>query len=203
MCQNVNAAYAIGRAKTIRCDSMHQIIIGYVGVIAYEQQCLKLMHLVEQDSRFCFYLFGNEPEDKKLSNYLREHPCSRIKMFGPYQPAQKVDIMSGIDILFNAYGHGNELLDYSLSNKLYDSFYMRIPLLTSPNTAMSEEAGSFSFDIDLEKVDDLDGLFDWYRALDWEAFDGYSEKYLKRVFREQDLFYARLRQVLEGKQTSE
>ena len=131
-----------------------------------------------------------------MSKYIAQASCERIKFYGPYKPAEKVGIMENVDILFNAYGFGNKLVDYALSNKLYDSFYMRIPLLTSPNTAMSEEAGDFSFDIDFDKVDSLDGLYEWYCNIDADAFDVYSKKYLNGVFEAQDEFYKKLKEVL-------
>jgi len=76
---------------------------------------------------------------------------------------------------------------------------MQLPLLTSPQTAMSEEAGPYSFDIDLENETTLDGLWAWYQAIDGEAFAAYSEQYLKQVFEAQDAFYDRLGQVLTEK----
>lgn len=197
LCQNVSAAYAEG-GGAFCCSPENGITIGYVGSIAYKKQCMRLIHLVEQDPRFRFHLYGGEGADSQISDYLAEHPCDRIKAFGPYQPSEKVGIMSKVDILFNAYGFGSKLLDYALSNKLYDSFYMRIPLLTSPNTAMSEEAGAFSFDIDLEHETSLDGLYDWYCAIDGNAFEDYSHNYLQQVFLAQDNFYSQLHKVLIG-----
>ena len=196
LCQNINAGYASGKCDIARRIAEEGITIGYVGSIGYKEQCMRLIHLVEKDNRFRFYLYGDEGPDKRISIYLQSHPCDRIKTFGPYVPSEKSSIMAGVDILFNAYGCGSKLLDYALSNKLYDAFYMRIPLLTSPNTAMSEEAGAYSFDIDLENEASLDRLYEWYRKFDHDAFDTYSEQYLNNVFRKQEAFYTRLRSVL-------
>ena len=88
-------------------------------------------------------------------------------------------------------------MDYALSNKLYDSFYMRLPLLTSPNTAMSEEGGDFAFDIDLPTAESLDALYEWYQGIDWAAFGRYADDYLEKVFCEQDAFYEKLGAVLQ------
>lgn len=196
LCQNISTDYAEGRGGAFKAVSCRPIVIGYVGTIAYKAQCMRLIKLVERDPRFCFHLYGNESGDASLSEYLQKNPCDRIKMFGPYKPAEKVEIMSKVDILFNAYGNGSKLLDYALSNKLYDSFYMRIPLLTSPGTAMSEESAEFSYDVDLENEGSLDGLYQWYGEIDGEAFDAYSENYLHQVFDAQDAFYEKLKKVL-------
>lgn len=199
LCQNVSAAYAQGQGGAFDPKGKDTLTIGYVGTIAYKTTCMQLFHLVEQDPRFRFFLHGDEAGDDCLAKYLAAHPCDRIQMFGAYRPEEKVGIMSGVDILFNAYGNGSKLLDYALSNKLYDSFYMRIPLLTSPDTAMSEEAGPCSYDIDLERETSLDGLYDWYHRVDSAAFDAYATDYLKQVFQGQAAFYAELERVLTEK----
>lgn len=199
LCQNINPDYESGEGGRPARDPAEPITIGYVGTIAYKKQCMRLIKLVEKDTRFKFHFYGGESGEQQISNYLAENPCDRIKAYGPYRPAEKVGIMNGVDILFNAYGNGSKLLDYALSNKLYDSFFMRIPLLTSPKTAMSEEAGPYSYDIDLENETSLNGLFDWYQAIDCEAFAVYSKQYLTRVFDEQRSFYDRLGQVLIGR----
>ena len=196
LCQNISEAYKNGQGGSFKV-SEKEIAIGYVGTIAYKNQCLKLIKLVEKDTRFRFDFYGDEGSDKRISEYLAQNPCERIKTYGPYKPSEKVGIMENVDILFNAYGFGNKLVDYALSNKLYDSFYMRIPLLTSPNTSMSEEAGDFSFDIDFDKAESLDALYDWYCNIDSEAFDAYSNKYLSKVFEGQEEFYKKLGSVLK------
>ncbi len=196
LCHNVNALYRDEKGGNFVPTGGDPITIGYVGSIGYKSQCLKLIKLVEQDERFCFDFYGEEGADGQISAYLKENPCDRIKMYGAYKPQEKVGIMEKVDILFNAYGNGNKLVDYALSNKLYDSFYMRIPLLTSPNTAMSEEAGDYSFDIDFETMTSLDALYEWYRAIDANSFDQYSEQYLQQVFSSQDAFYEKLGAVL-------
>ena len=196
LCHNVSPLYREGKRRIFSKKRENPIVIGYVGSIAYKEQCMRFLHLVEKDERFCFHLYGSEGENNQISAYLEKNPCDRVKTFGAYKPEEKIDILKKVDILFNAYGSGHKLLDYALSNKLYDSFYMGLPLLTSPNTAMSEEAAEFSFDIDLANEKDLDALYDWYHSIDAERFATYSKKYLEEVFASQDEFYQSLHRVL-------
>lgn len=196
LCHNISAAYRDGERRAFAPKKDGPIVIGYVGSIAYKTQCIRLIHLVENDNRFCFYFYGSEGADEKIASYLKENPCERIKTFGAYKPEEKVGIMQNVDILFNVYGYGNKLLDYALSNKLYDSFYMGIPVLTSPNTAMSEELAEFSFDIDLLNEKSLDALYDWYHSIDAQSFASYANQYLENVFASQDSFYEALHNAL-------
>lgn len=194
LCHNMNAGYAKENQNEF-VPASDPIIIGYVGTIAYKNQCVRLMKLVEKDPRFCFHFYGDEGADRRISDYLKEKPCERVKMFGAYKPSEKLDILSRVDILFNVYGFGNNLVDYALSNKLYDSFYIKKPILTSPKTAMSEEAGEFSYDIDFEKTDNLDGLYAWYRGIDADAFGQYSKEYMDGVIKSQKQFYEKLTEL--------
>ena len=100
--------------------------------------------------------------------------------------------MSQVNILFNAYGNDCALVTHALSNKLYDAFYMGLPLLTSADTAMSEEAGAYSYDLDMDSVASMDGLYNWYYQIDAEAFLDYSRGYLQQVFADQDALTLRL-----------
>lgn len=188
MCHNVNAQYRDGKYRRFVPTGDSRITIGYVGSITYKTQCMKLIHLVEKDQRFQFHLYGNETGESTITDYIIAHPNDRIRVFGPYKPADKEYIMTRLDILFNAYGNGCELLNYALSNKLYDALYMGLPLLTSSDTLMSEEAGAYSYDLDMDSVAAMDSLYEWYHQINADAFADYSKAYLQKVFAEQDAF---------------
>ena len=94
MCHNVNLQYRNSECRKFSSAEGSSIIIGYVGSIAYKGQCMKLIHLVEQDQRFCFHLYGNETGDSTITDYIKAHPNDRIRAFGPYKPEDKEKIMS-------------------------------------------------------------------------------------------------------------
>lgn len=169
-----------------------KIRIGYVGMIAYKEQCKQLIDLIEKDDRFIFWFYGIEASENIIIDYIEEKNNDRIVYKGAYKPAEKLSVIENIDLLFNAYGNGNNLLDYALSNKLYDSFYTKKPLLTSSNTAMSREAGQYSFDIDYSNSNILDELFIWYQSINKKSFEEYSFNYLKKVYEEQQIFGEKL-----------
>lgn len=196
LCHNVNEAYRKASNRVFVPQKEGPITIGYVGTIAYANNCIKLMQLVEKDTRFQFHLYGGTNGNDMVPQYYAEHSCDRIKMFGPYKPDEKESILKRVDILFNAYGNGRKILEYALSNKLYDSFYMQIPLLTSSETSMSEEAGCYSYDLDLNSADTLDGLYEWYHQINGEEFSRYAKGYLENVFAEQDDFYTELKRII-------
>ncbi len=200
MCHNVAEQYRDKECRRFVPLADPCITVGYVGSISYKAQCMKFIHLVEQAPRFRFHLYGNETGDNAITDYIAAHPNDRIHAFGPYKPAEKENIMSRVDILFNAYGNGRALLNYALSNKLYDAFHMGLPLLTSPGTSMSEESGEYSYDLDMDDPASMDGLYKWYHQIDPDAFAEYSAAYLRKVFCEQDTFAQRLYETISGGQ---
>ena len=192
LCHNVNDTYRKASCRRFAPSENDRLIIGYVGSISYKKQCIKMIDLVKEDDRFCLHFYGDEVTDHQVTEYVASLNCERIRTFGPYHPQEKDEILSKVDILFGAYGNGRELLIHALSNKLYDSFHMGLPLLTSSSTAMSEAAADFSFDLDPDQSDSLDRVYQWYYQIDADAFHGYSQNYMRKVFEQQDEFYAHL-----------
>ncbi len=197
MCQNIAAAYAEG-ARNFSPKTDGKIIIGYVGTVAYAQQCKKTIDLIKADDRFCFHFYGNENGSKPVHKYVEELGCERIKCFGEYTPAQKGGIIESVDLMFNVYGNGKPLLCYALSNKLYDSMYFKKPLLVSPDTDMKRETAEFSYAIDFESTKNLDSLYDWYKKIEAQKFESYADAYLKKVFESNEVFENKLVETLKG-----
>ena len=163
------------------------IKIGYIGSIAYIEECKRMIDLVKKDDRFCFYLYGNEVYGKIVSEYVESSGTERIKCFGGYEPAEKSQIILDTDILFNDYGNGSDLVRCALSNKLYDSFIFKKPLITSPNTIMSKLADAYSFDIDA-KTKSLDALYEWYVNINGDKMVSYMNQHLEQFKKENILF---------------
>lgn len=148
------------------------ITIAYIGKGGYLNNCLSLCDAVSNDKRFRFVFYGLNIIPEELKKYGE---CDNITFNGVFLPKEKEAIILSSDILFNVYGNGIPLLDYALSNKLYDSFVYRKPILTSPNTYMSEVAGPYAFDVDLNKAVNLNDLYEWYTNLDETLIDDYAK----------------------------
>ena len=156
------------------------VIIGYVGTLGYENKVIKLIDLIKNDDRFCFYVYGgDEKENPEIPKAIFEANCDRIKFFGPYLPKEKQEIIKGIDILFNVYGNESMLLLCALSNKLYDCMISHRLILNSKGTYMEEMAGICGFSIDLETDNSLEELYNWFLKLDEKAVFNYQKAMIK------------------------
>ncbi len=174
---------------------INPIRIGYVGSIAYVKECKRLIDLVKNDRRFCFYLFGNEVNGNLVSDYAGDCGTERVKVFGSYEPCEKSKIVCGIDILFNDYGNDSYLVKCAISNKLYDSFIYKKPLITSPGTVMSKIAGDYSFDID-KNTKRLDELYEWYVNINAEEMVSYMNQSLSRFEKDNEIFEKTVQKIV-------
>lgn len=184
VCHNINFEVNNNENKKWEKPNSDRIRIGYVGSVAYKKNCLKLINLVNNDTRFEFDIYGYEPDKSIVQDYIKLLHNDRIRYNGPYKPIEKESIINSVDILFNTYGNGCLLLDYALSNKLYDALYYKKLLLVSPNTAMEEIGGliAYSFNYDNEK--NLDNLYEWILKLKKDDVQIYQDLTFNRFLEE-------------------
>lgn len=195
-CPNISDLYRTG-LRNFKRNGGCSLTIGYVGTIAYPKKCKSLIDFIAKDERFRFEFFGNENGDMPVSAYVKELGCDRINCHGAYAPNEKAGIIEGVDLLFNVYGNESMIVKYALSNKLYDAMYFKKPLLVSPDTEMLREGADFAFPCDFSEGM-LDRLYEWYFALDGEAFDGYGSAYISKTYSELDGFYKSLEKSVMG-----
>lgn len=172
---NINTEAKIPVNK--KCNN-EKLIIGYIGKGAYIDQCKRMCDLIKHDNRYEFHVYGMPEVPQSLKQYER---TANVKFMGVFSPDEKPEIIESVDILFNVYGNGSPLLDYALSNKLYDSLVYKKPILTSSGTYMSEMAGPLSFDVDFDESYMLDKLYNWYCNLNHREIEEYSERIIKTI----------------------
>ena len=192
-----NTTHNLHKSKNEFCSSNTPIVIGYVGTIAYAEKCKKMIDLVKEDDRFVLHFYGNV-RDVKLIEYAKVVNSEKIKFFGAYDPKEKEKIINNVDILFNMYGNESLLVKYALSNKLYDSFYYKKPLITSPNTEMAKLAGCFSYSLDNDSKN-LNGLFDWYNNINKQEVENTISCFAMKVEHDRRVFEKELQAVVENK----
>lgn len=203
VCHNVNQTEA-EHADYSFCKANGIIRIGYVGALSYIDQCKRLMKLVAVDRRFSLDFYGSSVSEPILKEYAQELGCACIRFHGAYSGSEKAAIIQSMDILFNAYGNGIPLLDYALSNKLYDSLIHKKPILTCPNTYMTEMGGPLAFPIDLSTAGTMDELYDWYMRIDGDVVKMFAEETLGSVVQENNLTRERIGvQLMTLKQTKD
>ncbi len=197
VCHNIN--FDVDKKHRIwKKPDSNRIVIGYIGAVGYKQNCISLMKMVQKDSRFELRIHGFEPGEPEVQNLVKEMNNERITYHGPYKPIEKEDIINSVDILFNTYGNGCPLLDYALSNKLYDALYLKKLLLTSPNTSMEEMSREIAYSIDYTTTDSLNGLYEWVMGLEKEKIQSFQDQRFNEFLTENMTTKKRIISIITG-----
>lgn len=186
MCHNLSDIQG-GEAMLFQRTNVKPIQISYIGSISYEKQCIQLMHLVDKDQRFSFKFYGNENTSHQVSKEVNRLGNPRIQMMGPFLPSDKKRIYGESALVFNCYGNKHSLVLYAISNKHYDGALYKVPVLNSPGTIMDKMAGEFGYALDLEHLSNLNGLYDWYMALDENAYNKYAASVINNANKENQI----------------
>ena len=134
--------------------------------------------------RFSFLFYGNENTSRRVSEETQRLRNPRVKMMGPFLPEDKEKIYGESALVFYCYGNKRPLVLHAISNKHYDGALYRVPVLNSPGTIMDELAGPFGYALDLDVIDSLDDLYEWYMNLDEVAFEKYAESVISEAVKE-------------------
>lgn len=196
VCHNISTDGDSFEPKKVFHES--RIRITYVGSLAYGKNVRKLIKLVKLDQRFEFYIYGDGPDQKTISDAVEEAASERVKYLGPYLPEEKRQIIKEASILFNVYGNSSQLLRCALSNKLYDSFYYHRMILNSTNTYMEEVSGMAGYSIDIETLMNLDDIYQWYMNADMTKVASYQDAMFANAAKENEETKERIISFLEG-----
>lgn len=183
------------------------IIILYCGHISYPQIACKMIDRFKNDSRFFMRIVGNGSEPVKA--YADKTECKNIEVLGGFKSSETIDILNTGHIIYNVYGNDFRCEQTALSNKLYYSVCMHMPILVSPKTYMAEITGKLGvgFEIDFDSPENIcDNLHDWYVNFDQEKVDQKCEDYKiealsshKELFKKMDFYFERYNEDLSIK----
>ena len=89
------------------------------------------------------------------------------------------------------YGNKNPHLNYALSNKLYFSAQLGIPIVVCPDTYMEEISKKYQLGIsvDIEKPTSKDKLVDFYDNMDYKTMISGADLFLENVKRDEKIFF--------------
>lgn len=199
LCHNFDSELSSFISSTIKNSNLRgrPIRIAYIGSISYESQCKLLIDLVLKDDRFEFYFYGNEDTSLKISKYVHHIDESRIKIMGGFMPKDKKRIYEKTDLVFNCYGNQNKIVRYAISNKYYDGAKYRTPVLVSPNTEMEKLCGNYGFTLDLPNLTGLDGLYSWFKGINWSDYNSWCIELLSRAEKDNSQTASRIVNVIK------
>lgn len=180
----------IEKSKEVRLNynSANPIRISFIGLIRYFDANKKLIDLFANDERFILQFYGMNSE--VLRQYCELEKIHNVDFHGRFLPSETAEFYKNTDIINNVYGNDSVAFTTALSNKLYFSVGLKIPILVSNGTYMEEISvkNGFGFAINYEDPKCLDKLYEWYLNLLSTGNKANYEDFYNRVLSEDLLF---------------
>lgn len=141
--------------------SSDRIRISFIGNVRYYNENVALINSLKNDDRFLLQYFG--PGSKKIAEYCKDNNIENVHFEGPFKAEQTRGFYEKTDIINNVYGNTTLETLTALSNKLYYSIYLRLPIMVSPGTFMETVCKPYNIAVSYINCEDFaDRLFEWY-----------------------------------------
>lgn len=172
------------------------IRISFVGTVRFFDMDKKILTLFANDNRFCICYYGRGSDI--LEKYCIERNIRNANFYGSFSPEMTIDFYKNTDLINNLYGNNSPYLDFALSNKLYHTGQLYIPILTCPDTYMANITDKYQmgFTFDVNDSKSPDKLYRWYRNLDWNQLKKGCDSFLSDVRSAEDTYQQKIHEFL-------
>lgn len=138
-----------------------KIRISFIGNVRYLEENKKLVDVFANDKRFILQFIGNGSE--LIGNYCKTKGIENIVIIPKFPREKTIDYYNETDIINNIYGNKTLETKTALSNKLYYSIFLKIPIIVSEGTYMSRFCSRYGFGISFKDNKNFKNeLYEWY-----------------------------------------
>lgn len=164
---------------------------GTVRFFEYQKQFLDVF---KNDPRYILVYHGAGTDLEKYKEYCKNNGINNVSFTGDYDNKNKYKLLKDAAFINNCYGGRNgDELKYAISNRFYDGLIYHIPQIVENTGFKAKETNRLNIGIPVEPTKDLpDKLFNYYKALDEEAFNRACDKALLEIIDEDDLFIGQI-----------
>lgn len=165
-----------------------RIVLACIGGIKYADYDKNVIRYFANDPRFELHYVGRGYEI--LQKYCDESAIYNVVIEGEFPINETMLKYDNVDMILNMYGNHNPKLDYALSNKLYFSAQLAMPILVCPDTYMAEvvEENGLGMKIDINDCTDKDRLWDFYTSLDRTSYIQKCDVFMKKTEEDEEKF---------------
>lgn len=161
------------------------IHIGFVGYVNYQEQHKKLIMALKDDERFRMSFIGTRAFE--LKEFCEKNNVTNVTLVDTFDTAKTLDYYTDIDLVNNLYGNHTPTLDYALSNKLYFSTALWIPILVCPDTFMEAVSKKYGIGmtVDLDSQGFADDIYNYYQDINWDSFVNGCKNFVSKARNDQ------------------
>ena len=172
------------------------ITFSFVGTVRFIEQQKKFIDAFKNDKRFHINYIGRGSE--QLKEYCDKNNITNVSLVGEFKREDLPLFYANTNAAINVYGNNDPYLDYALSNKLYSSAMMGMPILVSPKTYMEEIVSKYNigYAVDYDNKDLKENLYNWFMNLDFEKLYKSCDSFISDVMEEEAIYYEKVKRFL-------
>jgi len=176
-------------------DPEGKIRISFIGNVRYYEQNKKILKYLGNDLRFKLQYYGKGSE--VLEQYCKEKDITNVDFCGAFAQKDTLSFYNKTDIINNVYGNDTLNLQTALSNKLYYSLLLKMPILVSPDTLMEQLTKQHNIGIAFEETESVgDQVINWFRGIIMDGTVSDYDTLWRKVQVEDSECIAKLRQFI-------
>lgn len=174
-----------------------KIRVTFIGHIRFLDINKRLIDLFSRDERFELGFYGAGAA--VLQKFCSDNNYNNVKFHGQFQLEETVEFYGITDLINNLYGNHTPLLDYALSNKLYNSAEFGIPILVCEDTYMAEMVRMYNLGIVCNVNDENlpEYIYEKYINFNYKKMEEGRKVFLEKVKADNDNFYKRIENFIQ------
>ena len=171
-----------------------RLVMACIGGVKYPEYDRKVLDYFANDPKFELRYLGRGYD--VLEEYCRQKQYQNVVIAGEFPISKTLELYEGVDVILNMYGNHTPKLDYALSNKLYFSAQLGIPIIVCPDTYMAEMVirHGTGFVVDIQNPSDKDAVYEQYQKIDWDRFYERCDAFLEEIKEDERAFCEMVRQ---------
>lgn len=162
------------------------IRISFWGRVRHERVNEAVIGAIGGDRRFELHYYGlMQGEVKALVEDARLR-YGNVFAHGEYDAPQTEDFARETDLIHNLYDNSDPTIPFAMGNKYYDALIYGVPQLCTEGSYMGKRVGQMGIGLSCDPFSATfaDNVYEYWRSLDWPAFDSARKRELARVVNE-------------------
>lgn len=183
--------------KNIVRQAEDKIRISFIGHVRYYSENIAFINSLANDDRFLIQYYGPGSDD--LQRYCTKYKINNVVFENRrFDFKDTIFFYSKTDMINNIYGNARIETRTALSNKLYYSIYLQMPIIVSPNTYMEKVTSKYGFGISFNSSSNFaDELYSFYYSVCLKKRDSLYAEAKKMVEEDECLFLRKFNAFLK------
>lgn len=174
-------------------DNNEFIYIGFIGLIRYYEENVKLIDSLVKNKKYRLFYAGDESDGCNLREYCANKGYKHVLFSGEFKNSDKPSLYQRVDLINALYGCGSLEVTTAIPNRLYDCLIFKKPIIVTAGTYLAKIVKKYKLGVVLSPMDNYERkITEYITCFDEKCFITNANRLLEIVMKEQDNFYRKI-----------